>query len=756
MSQLRREVVFMGRDEGLSSTMESIRQSSNETARAMIENARQSNSTAEGIVQSYDDQIRAMERKARISSQTTRMEIDDRRRLALEELESKEVVSPKEQEERKDKIDQEAEREISQIRQEISEEEREVKVKEIEQVTREKIEALPQGISEEERDVRIKEIEKVTREKIDSLPQGISEEEREIKIREIEQTSREKSEAVRQEMSEEERQIKVKEIEDISRQKIQALPQATTQEDRERRIFDIEERSANQKSEIDNSTIGSIDRTFEEKKINNQYKKEVEEQKRAEAEDKIQIQVLKDILAAINSTSRQEISTEQFEARRESQNEQIRDLSEVGGAVEVAQQLNEERTPDPDEPSNNNRGGGAAGFIQDGGRIINGSPVDAAQGGAGMMGIASNPYVAAVLATAAVGYGAVSQLAGRETSASELAALTGTSSERIATSDIGSTEFGSSSSPLDYNVKREEFLSQYMPRAIRSAGTTENAEERAIQQIEIDKGLGLTQGTASQIEKIIRVSGESSAQTLTAEIYNALRDAGELGEDGKDLAKLDEYMRGFIQMSEQAFMQFGVSENQGTIGAIKELTKLGGNFEREDYTIDATRRMNAGLVQGGSAESQAIKMDILRQNNPDLGFAELQAEMQKGLNSEKYASSLFDFAKNSSQDVNNQALVFNELTGGQMRMADILQMMKSGEFSLDALNEEQEITRDPKFDARARNAASSAQTDLDFMKEGLKDLATKMGDGLNSLIDEVRGIRGDVNTSMEMAKTMDR
>lgn len=682
MSQTRREVVFSGREEGLSTTMQSIREQANDTARTLIEQSRETGRSAQQTLDYYDQQIKALERRNRVITRSSRIEIAARRDAALQALNDKEVINPKEFERRRDKIDKRAEEEVADVRNEITKEEKKVIVNQIKS----------EGGSQEQVKDRLSKLDD-------------------------------------------------RKVIDV--------------DDREERVYAIQQKAEEDKKNLNDSTIAPIDKTFEERKIADRFKEETEDQKKSDAENSLQLEVLKEILAAIKTTSRQEISNDEYQNAKSSNNLSLKILSDNQEALNLAQQLAEQNpnpVPQPNPQPNPEPKGSVSGFniLEQGRKFINTeSPVDAAGAGVNMLGLAKNPYALAALAIGGTIYGGMSAKASREMSSSELAALTSRKSEDIASSEIGSSNYGESRTPLDYNVTRDEFTSKYMPQAIRSAGTTENAEERAIQQIEIDKGLGLNQGTGSQLEKLIRISGESSAQTLAATIYSALKESGEMGEDGNDLSKLNEYMRGFIQMSEQAFMRFGVTENRGTIGAMKEVSQLGGNFDREDYTMDTVRSLNEGLVSGGSPESQAIKFDMLRRNNPEKSFFELQAEMEKGVNSENYAKSLMDFVKSSTQDQSTQAVLFDQLTGGQMRKSDILSFLK-GDVSFEGLNKDQNV-ENPNIAKRAVDVASRNQTNLDFMKEGLKDMASSIG----NLTDEVKGIRSDVKGATELIKTMD-
>lgn len=649
--QRRVEAVFSGRDAGLSTTMNSIRQGANDMAREMLDQANATSNSARQSIEDYEDQVKAMERRNRVSSQSTRIEIENRRKIRQSQLDTLEVVSPKEQDKREAKIKDEASNKI-----------------------------------------------------IDVSKESITDDEKKEKIKVIE----------------------------VQRDK------------------DIEE--------MKQSSIGAIPKQQRQKEIDSDFKNEIADQKQLEQETKIQVEVLKEILQAIKTTSRKEISSEEYMDGRESNREDVRYLSEVGEqATDLSQRLSDEGgNMNPVDAGGGNKANTAINTARNAltSRDGIGAAQSVAEGGASMLGIASNPYVLAAMATMVVGKVGMESRGDRVNSARELSALGGYKAEKIIDSGLGESNIGEERRPIDYGITREEFLSVNMPRAARSAGTVKGSKQRAINQIEVDKSVGLNEGTAASLDKLSRVTG-GDAKQITQDIITVLRETGQLGEKGNDMTKLNEYVQGFISMTEQNLARFGTSESQGTMGVMKELGGLGGNFDREDYTVEATRNLDEGL-RGGSNEAKAMKMSVLRQLNPEMERFELETEYEKGINSEGFLEGVMEFIRSSGGNRDQQAQMLHSMTGGAMRREDTMAMVDAG-LDFKGVNKEQEKSKTPvDFASRAAGTISDTDTNIKFMAEGMKDVASKIGKLTEVVSDKLEESNKAIKESNNLKKSQDR
>lgn len=483
-----------------------------------------------------------------------------------------------------------------------------------------------------------------------------------------------------------------------------------------------------------------------------EYRDQLQNIEEESKEDQIQIDLLRELIETVKRSSEREVRQDNKNSIRETSSYDRQVLSEAGPQFQdLANRFNDKPSSSDSDKKEQSRYADFVSAI----RGVTGSSNAAEAASAASSGMLGkmNPIAMTIAAITGVGTLSLQNRASREMAAGSFAALSGQRAEDVVDSGMGATNLGEYG-PSSLNVNREEFLSKYLPQAIKSAGTAESAEERTMRQIEMDKGFGLDEGTSSRLESLIRVSGESSAQTLGAKIFSSLSGTGALGEGDNDMTNMNKYIQGFISLQERQLMRSGATESQGTLGAMRSLRQLGGNFEREDYVMDTVERLNSGLSDAGSPEAKAIKFDILRRQNPGKSHFELQTEMEKGVNSQGFLSGVFDFVKNTGGDINAQSLLMDQLTGGQMRKSDITSIL-SGKTSLDEIDEIQAL-QDPNIQSRARRASSSAGTQLEFTKEAMKDGMEKMGKWMSELIGVSKETNSKLGNLENYVKTLDR
>ena len=162
------------------------------------------------------------------------------------------------------------------------------------------------------------------------------------------------------------------------------------------------------------------------------------------------------------------------------------------------------------------------------------------------------------------------------------------------------------------------------------------------------------------------------------------------------------------------------------MGTMKALSGLGGNFDREDYTVETTRRMDEGIRSGGP-EAKAMKMSLLRQLNPEMERFELESEMEKGLDASdgKLFDAIMKMVKNSGGGKDQQKFLLHSIMGEQMRMQDVDTIVESG-FDTSKIHEVQ--SKDNiNLQQRAADTNSDIDTTNKFSEETMKDVTTKIG-----------------------------
>jgi hypothetical protein len=474
--------------------------------------------------------------------------------------------------------------------------------------------------------------------------------------------------------------------------------------------------------------------------IQNSYKEQSSSLAKGGREDQVQVDLLRELIETVKLTSHQEIRSDNKNSLRSSGGTEMRALGDAGSKfTSLSDTLHSERAGGSvGGQSQNQLGQNVARVATSMRNMANINDVAGGANAAGSMMAKANPWVAA--AAAVVGAGTLLHAARgkKEMSAGQMAGLSGMNSGSIIDAGYGGTSLGGYG-PNDLNISREEFLSNNIPAAMRSAGTSVGAGQRGLRHAEIEKGMALSSGTAGSIEKLTRVlEGSSTAQITAAKVYSSMYGTGALGQGNQDMSRMQDIMSGFVGFQESQFMGSGVTDGSTTLGLMRKLQQMGGSFTRDDYAIDTVSRLNSGLSQGGSPEANAMKFDVLRKLNPNKSFFELQMEMEKGVNSKGYLSGVFDFVKSTGGDDNAQSILLDELTGGGMRKTDIWDMV-TGNKSIDEINREQQL-QDPNFQAKALSASSQAQSQADFAKETIDDVLVEGGKWVSELVESLGNI----------------
>jgi len=483
--------------------------------------------------------------------------------------------------------------------------------------------------------------------------------------------------------------------------------------------------------------------------LKQQYRQQVSELRQSSKEDQIQIDLLRELIETVKRTSQQEIKSDTSNSIREQAMLDRAMLADAGeGYIGLADSLSQEN--DEQSAGSGSGGGGKGGrrspfyvrAAQSARRFTNSSD--------GVTAINQEleqandfPFLGAITAIIGASVGALAIRANRENSATSLAALSGMSVDDIIDGGIGRTGYGDYG-PRRLGVSREDFLSQSMPAIIRARGRSAGGYDATMNALELEKSTGTSQSTITTLEKLTRVLARTSdSQQLTTRVFSSLYRTGVFGKDGSDMARMDAVMSGFANFQTSLLMSSGATSTTGTMGLMRHLYGMGGNFNSDDYTFDTMRRLNSGLTSAGSPEAQAIKFDVLRRKNPNKSYFELQMEMEKGVASKGYLSGLFDFVKGSGGDLNSQALLFDSLTGGSMRKKDIWALL-SGSKSLDDIDLGAK-THELDYKGRALRSSSGAQAELLNFAEKFKDLISPIGEDVEKIVHKLDQLIGKLD-----------
>ena len=425
---------------------------------------------------------------------------------------------------------------------------------------------------------------------------------------------------------------------------------------------------------------------------------------------KTKIQLLREILQRITDTSQEQISN---------RSELFEKLSAAGGSGSGSSEW----------PGIG--GGTAGGRGGDGGNSRAGIGDALGMLGGGRLGglAKAGPYAAA----AALIVGMISTMKTlftnemkREESFTQLSGVTGMSSSGInkylAGGYFGRAGVGKRDRST-YGFSEEEFYQRMVP-TVQARGTSRDINDAMLDNMALERGTGLSSDSIFQMERLSRVTEDMDATRMTQRLFRSMRDTGAFGSNNADLARLQEMTQGFVQYQEGQFGRTGDTSSSEYLNLRRRLELTGEDkFKRDDYASGTIESLNQGLASPGSPEAEALKMDILRRQNPNKGYFELQAEMDKGIGANGLLEGMMSMVRGTGGNINQQATLLDQMTGGSMRKSDILSLLK-GDVNVDGINK-QVGYKGEGLDIEKRAAASTS--DLRDSLEGLKGEIQKFG-----------------------------
>jgi len=464
------------------------------------------------------------------------------------------------------------------------------------------------------------------------------------------------------------------------------------------------------------------------------YKEAIVNINKGSKEDQIQVDLLRELIETTKVTSRDEARAEDKRSSQQRSEAERFAASSSGG------------------------GGGARGVASGMGSVnrgITGAADTLSQESAGgamgsMAGLLARriPLIAAAYGLGKVFTGSWTAEAKQESQVRELSALSGMDNRRLREMRIGSSGGAFSDfmyGPADLNVSREEFRQTVAPQMARARGTTDNllgSTGFAMRGLEIQKGMAVGPEIVQALAKMNRTVENSGTMQNQAQILYRRMDAeGAFGAKGMDMSRMQDIMQSMVELQGGMFMRHGEMSGTGmVVDLMGRFEALGGSYKDDQYKSSTIQSLDRGLSSGGSPEASAIKMGILRQINPDMDVFDLEGEMDKGVQSQGFLKGVLDFVRNTGGNMTSKKLLFNQLTGGQMRNADVRKMIESGEFDSVGLGNAYVMggSRDFDFRERAtRGGSSSMAAQTMRVENAWEDFKGDFHDGLDSLGDRV-------------------
>lgn len=459
----------------------------------------------------------------------------------------------------------------------------------------------------------------------------------------------------------------------------------------------------------------------------------------ASREDKQQTNILRDILSSIKDGT-EDIMDNQVDVGNMS-DERLRQIVTAGGAGQKSA-LHELRMREA-------RGGAKGGDGPGLGALMSGR-------GLAALGIYGG-LAAGLMAMWGQGFGAARE---REVGLTDYSALSGQNNRFLSrytgmgrgsgllNNYLYGNQTGTSAMSLGFGA--DEYFSN-IAASTRAYGASQGFNidnDRVMTSLALQRGLGLDQGLVNQLERLTRtLSEDSDAGDTATRLFSAMYGTGAMGANNKDMSRMSEMLETYATFQESMFQRTGlIGPGNAFLNMRSRLEGMGGAYSRDDYAASTIESFNTGLSAAGGPESQAIKMDILRRMNPNMSYFELQAEMEKGIESQGFASGMIDFVKGTGGDLNSQAILLDQLTGGSMRKEDILNMLR-GDMSFRNLDVAAE-TKDIELVKKAKDATS----EKDIMMKNLESDWASVKEALFNISDMTTGMNSSLQPLMELLK----
>jgi len=327
-------------------------------------------------------------------------------------------------------------------------------------------------------------------------------------------------------------------------------------------------------------------------------------------------------------------------------------------------------------------------------------------GRAGVAGLAA----LAIYKTAGAIFGAGEK---REMRYRNVAGLTGEGVSDLSRSNMGMADAGEYGAH-SLNVDMDELLGQSVPGMVRARGSSENYLKRTMEGLEVQKGMSINPSVVSGMESAARfTSGVGGSADVAQAVYRAMAETGALGAGGQDMSRMEGILQSYVGYQQEFMNRTGeMSTMNASLGAMQQFESMGGVYKDDNYKMGTIQSMSRGLSSASNPAVKAIKMQMLRQMNPEMGFFDLEAEMETGIESEGFLKNVMQFIEGTGMNDDAKKILFSQMTGGQMKKADVSRIIEGGVFD-DGLKLAQS---GQEFDFKAK--ALSASSELGATKLG--------------------------------------
>lgn len=382
--------------------------------------------------------------------------------------------------------------------------------------------------------------------------------------------------------------------------------------------------------------------------------------------DKLQVQILRDLLETTKQQHREELRHESTESTKDRMHEE---------RLSLGKEKDESRR----ETSPQSQGAimaGVKGVMY--ARGLSNLLEQGERGGRGALSTVSsglmmsgNPYAMAAGGIMEFLTGAFGLVQKQQQMVHTSAVLTGRETSSLAASGFG---YGGTERIERIGMDREQYLQRY-EGSVRSYGRG-ISEEQSMRDIYAEKAMGLDSGVVSQIQNLTRTMSEfSEVQQVTNEVHRAMVGTGALGSGNIDMARMNAIVSTAVQMQESRFqrtgLQTGFSER---LGIMRGLEGMGGSFKDDQYKQATLQQLESGIATTPNKMVHAMKLRQARELFPEQNPFELFATIQSG--DPRLIAPMIEQLASSTQDDTLLMQRMSDMFGGQLSPQNVVAITK--------------------------------------------------------------------------------
>lgn len=479
-------------------------------------------------------------------------------------------------------------------------------------------------------------------------------------------------------------------------------------------------------------------------KIEDTYKQTMQGISQSSEEDKLQVSLLRELIDVVKSTAREENRSEDKRA-----------------SVDRAYAAHGSAAAGSAVAGSRGSGGGAGGGPDIAGAMTGAAGsrdmIGAGASALGALGRGLIP-VAAAVGGVKVAQSMLEGITNQEMEFADVAALSGTSIGHLYNMNYGDTDRGEYG-PRRLNVARTEFRAQMVPESIRARGSAwkygkdldgnaYNPYDAALRDLEVSKSMGIDRSTINRFNTLGRGQDIMSSDFIDRLFYN-FRPSGAFGKGATnvnfDATMMQELSDAYLNQYQSNYYRSGIKRdiagmegyNDPQMAIMAQMRGMGSIYQDTGYLSQSMASLDRGIAFKGTAETDAIKMGLMRQINPNMDFFDMQAQIESGTQNSALLQGMLNLVRSSGGDMNHQKILFDQLTGGSMNKGDIKRIIETG--SLDNIETDREMKMvdgeeyrkgGVNYRQRALRASSDLKSKQMWTEEGFEDLKATLSEGI--------------------------